>query len=323
MKRHFLAFTFVLLAAMATAQEAPTGKPIITIFGNFHSGLNEAASHNLGFEIDRAYLGYQVNLNENWSAKVIYDMGESSMDGANQRIGFLKNAMVGYKHGNLQVNAGLTDCEAFTFQQNFWGYRYLYKSFMDKNGWDNSADLGMVGKYNFAEWISADLSIFNGEGFKKIQLDDQLSYGLGLTINPVKGLYFRCYGEMKTARDTTAQEILSAFVGYKNERFRVGAEYNMMANQKNVDGHSLNGFSVYGTGILTNRLELYARYDKGISSAALTGDSWIYGKNGQTAIFGLQYKASKLFTVSPNLRWEEAEGQDGKFFGYISTQVKF
>ena len=323
MKKCFLTLALTALTALAFAQDVLTGKPIITIFGNFHSGLNEAAFHNLGFEIDRAYLGYQVNFTENWSAKVIYDMGETSMDGANQRIGFLKNAMVGYKHGGLQVNAGLTDCEAFTFQQNFWGYRYLYKSFMDKNGWDNSADLGMVGKYSFTDWVSADLSVFNGEGFKKIQLDDQLSYGLGLTLNPVKGLYFRCYGEMKTARDTTAQELLSAFVGYKNEHFRVGAEYNMMANQKNVDGHSLSGFSVYATGVLTSKLELYARYDQGVSSTSIENDLWAYSKNGQTALFGLQYKVNSLFTVSPNLRWEQAEGQDGKMFCYLSTQVKF
>lgn len=322
MKKYFFTLAMALMSMVAMAQDAPTGKPIITLFGNFHSGIDQAVYNDLGFEIDRAYLGYQLNYNENWSAKVVYDMGEKSDGAVNQRIGFLKNAMVGYKNGNLQLNVGLTDCEAFTFQQNFWGYRYLYKSFMDKNGWDNSADLGIVGKYSFSNWFSADLSIFNGEGFKKLQLDNQLLYGLGLTFNPIQGLYVRAYGEVKTGGNGEGQELVSAFVGYKHQYFRIGAEYNRMANCEYAKGHNLSGYSIYGTGIINSKMEIFARYDNGVSSDE-ANNVWSYGKNGQAALLGLQYKVNRLVSLSPNFRWSKAEGGDDHFYGYLSAQVKF
>lgn len=321
MKKIFSTLALALCAMAAMAQDAPQGKPIITIFGNFHSGLNQEVSDNMGFEIDRAYLGYQVSLDQNWSAKVVYDMGETALKSdnspANQRIGFLKNAMVGYKKGNLSLRAGLTDCEAFTFQQNFWGYRYVYKSFMDKNGWDNSADLGLVAQYKVTDWFGADLSIFNGEGFKKIQLDDHLSYGLGLTFLPIDNLSLRLFYEVKG--DTATQQLASIFVGYKHERFRVGAEYNIVRNMKNVADMDMDGFSIYATGILGPRFEVYARYDQGATS-----DNIMHFANAQQeGILGLQWKANNMFSLSPNLRCVQTPGNSTDFFGYVSALVKF
>lgn len=323
MKKLFLTLAMALFGFAAMAQDAPQGKPIITLFGNFHSGINEEVYENLGFEIDRAYLGYQLNFDQNWSAKVVYDMGETAIkadaSAANQRIGFLKSAMIGYTKGNLNVRAGLTDCEAFTFQQNFWGYRYVYKSFMDKNGWDNSADLGVVAQYKVTDWFSADLSIFNGEGFKKLQLDNQLSYGLGLTFLPIEGLNVRLYGEIKSGW-YTQQELASVFVGYKHEHFRIGAEYNMVRNMKNVEDVDMDGFSIYATGIVNKKIEVYARYDQGATS----DDFMNLYRCKQESILGLQYKVNKMFSLSPNFRCVQTPGDASTdYYGYLSALVKF
>ena len=36
-------------------------------------------------------------------------------------------------------------------------------------------------------WSSADAIIVNGEGYKKIQINDGLNYGVGVTLAPVEG----------------------------------------------------------------------------------------------------------------------------------------
>src|SRR5574344_647623 len=303
------------------SQSQPEGKPIITLFGDFHSGLTDATANDLGFNLERAYLGYQYNFDNQWSTKVVFDMGKSDDVNDLQRIGYLKNAYATYNNGKFSMNAGLASTEQFNTQEKFWGYRYLYKSFQDQYKWGSSADLGVSAKYKFTNWLSADLNIFNGEGYKKVQLDDQLLYGVGLTLNPVKGFTLRAYGEAKTANNAVAQQAVALFAGYKQDYFSIGIEYNMQMNNKNVENRDLKGLSVYATGKISKSFELFGRYDQGTSSAA-EGDNWSYAQNGQTALLGLQYKVNNLVSIAPNVRWNKQEGATkSNFYGYLSAKV--
>ena len=69
---------FILLAVFACAGiaaqaqdvkvEEPKGKAIVQVFGNFHTGIGEK-NNDLGFELERSYLGYEYKLNKNLSVK--------------------------------------------------------------------------------------------------------------------------------------------------------------------------------------------------------------------------------------------------------------
>ncbi len=318
----------VALAAMmagswsATAQQndEPKGKAIITVFGDAGVGLADGKMDALGFNLERAYLGYQYQLNSSWKAKVVYDMGKGD-DAALQRLGYVKNAEIDFIRGRWGVNMGLTSTAQFGVQEKFWGYRYVYKSMMDQCKWGSSADLGVMASYKAADWLSADLSVFNGEGYKKLQADDQLLYGLGVTLKPVDNLTIRLYGDMKTAKDTVSQHNVALFAGYKGKAFRVGAEYNMQLNHGNADGRQLQGVSVYGAVAVGDHGEVYARYDNGSSCA---DDSWQYGQDGQTAILGYHYQANKIFSFSPNMRMNQAAGSDKlSVYACVSMNVRF
>ena len=298
--------TFACLALMAAsatlhAQE-PKGQPVVTLFGDYH-----VAEQQMGFNLERAYLGYQHSWDEKWTAKVVFDMGKSGDVGDLQRLGYLKNAFVSYKSGGLQLNVGLASTEQFNTQEKHWGYRYVSKSFMDEQKWGSSADLGLSAKYTFAPWMSADLSIFNGEGYKKLQLDDQLLYGLGLTLHPAKGLTLRAYGELKPAADTACQQTLALFAGYKHEHFSLGAEWNMQHNQKNTADKDASGLSLYATGKMGKRLEAFLRYDNLLSHT-------------QQGIVGLQWKVNKQVSLAPNFRWTKANDGDDQWAAYISAK---
>jgi hypothetical protein len=133
-------------------------------------------------------------------------------------------------------------------QEKFWGYRYIMKSFQDLYKFGNSADLGISAAYKFNDWLSADAIIVNGEGYKKIQKNDGLQYGLGATIKPIKGLSMRVYYGLNECTDHIQKNIqnLATFIGYKGKCFSLGAEYNRIRNAQYSDGNDMNGFSVYG-----------------------------------------------------------------------------
>lgn len=171
-KKIILAGLFACIAIYSQGQdvkkEEPKGKAIVQMFGNFHSNF-VSENNNSGFELERSYLGYEYKLGDGLSVKGVMDIGKSSDVTDYQRLVYIKNAMISWKSGNLILNGGLISTTQFNFQEKFWGYRYILKSFQDQYKFGSSADLGISASYKFSNLISADAIIVNGEGYKKIQ----------------------------------------------------------------------------------------------------------------------------------------------------------
>ena len=319
-KNIILACILACLCICAQAQEKkadqPKGKAIIQVFGKFNTGI-DSKNNNTGFELERSYLGYEYKLENGLSIKSVLDVGKSSDVSDNNRIAFVKNAMVSWKKGKLTLNGGVIPTNQFEFQQKFWGYRYIMSSFQDVYKFGSSADLGVSAAYKFAEWISADAIVVNGEGYKKIQKNDGLNYGAGITLTPVKGFQIRVYGSINQKAEDTQANVgnLATFAGYKNSRFSIGAEYNLMTNSSYKADADQDGFSVYGTVKVGKITELYARYDDLCSK-----DDWNIAKEEQSTMLGAQFKLGKYVKLAPNFRVAvpKAEGSSNRYGGYIS-----
>ena len=315
-----LAGILACIGITAQAQDAkveePKGKAIVQVFGNFHSGFGET-NNDRGFELERSYLGYEYNLGKGLSIKGVMDVGRSNQVDDYHRIAYIKNAMISWKRGNLTLNGGLIPTTQFNFQEKFWGYRYIMKSFQDEYKFGSSADLGISATYRFADWIAADAIIVNGEGYKKIQKNDGLNYGLGLTLTPVKGLQIRLYGGLNESSEESKKDIvnIAAFVGYKHERFTIGAEYNQMWNASYSDNADQNGYSIFASAKLSKLTDIYARYDDLNSK-----DDWNIAKDESAAIIGAQFKLGKYVKIAPNFRMNmpKADGAKNGYSAYVN-----
>ncbi len=316
-----LACIGIAAQAQNTQTEEPKGKAIVQVFGNFHTGFG-AENDDRGFELERSYLGYEYNFGKGFSVKGVMDIGKSSAVDDYQRIAYIKNAMVTWKRGGLTLHGGLISTTQFNFQEKFWGYRYIMKSFQDEYKFGSSADLGISVAYKFADWISADAIIVNGEGYKKIQINDGLNYGLGVTLTPVKGFQIRLYGGLNESGEESKKEIanLAAFMGYKHEKFSIGAEYNQMWNASYKDGADQNGYSIFTSVKLSKMADLYARYDNLYSK-----NDWNIAKDEAVAILGAQFKLGKYVKIAPNFRMSmpKAAGAKNGYSTYINCYFGF
>ena len=296
--------------------EEPKGKAIVQVFGNFHTGFG-ADNDNRGFELERSYIGYEYNLGKGLSIKGVMDVGRSNQVDDYHRIAYIKNAMISWKRGNLTLNGGLIPTTQFNFQEKFWGYRYIMKSFQDEYKFGSSADLGISATYRFADWISADAIIVNGEGYKKIQKNDGLNYGLGLTLTPVKGLQIRLYGGLNESSEESKKDIvnIAAFVGYKHDKFTIGAEYNQMWNASYSDNADQSGYSIFASAKISKLTDIYARYDDLNSK-----DDWNIEKDESAAIIGAQFKLGKYVKIAPNFRMNmpKADGAKNGYSAYVN-----
>lgn len=324
-KNVMLAGLVACIGINVQAQDAkvsePKGKAIVQVFGNFHSGFG-ADNGDRGFELERSYLGYEYQLSDGLSVKGVMDMGKSNDVSDYQRIAYIKNAMVSWKKGKMTLNGGLISTTQFNYQEKFWGYRYILKSFQDMYKFGNSADLGISVAYKFADWISADAIVVNGEGYKKVQKNDGLNYGLGATLTPFEGLSIRLYAGVNEGREATQTEAwnYATFVGYKGESFTVGAEYNYLQNASNKKGKDQSGYSLYASAKLAKDADLYARFDELISK-----DDWNIGKDEQAAILGAQFKLGKYVKVAPNFRMSmpKANGAENTYSAYVNCYFGF
>ncbi len=302
------------------------------IFANFHTSGTDVGKEN-AFELKRAYLGYSMDLDKHFATNIKLDIGnpdDFSSDSApdlvlGRRFAFFKNAYMQYKIQNLKIKFGIADAYQFKVQEKFWGYRYISQSFQDKNKFGSSADIGLFASYKFTDWISADYSLVNGEGYGKIQTDDNLKNTLGVTIHPIKPITFRAYGDIYSISDSS--QISSAlFLGAKFDKFRVGVEYNIQIRNKFKEDHNMSGYSIYGTFNILDNLNIFGRYDhltSNVIDATLDTDPWNYEKDGDFIIGGVEFSPKEKINLSLNYQQKLPDGGDDVSSIYFNLQVSF
>lgn len=299
----------------------PSGKASVKIFTNFNSTFSDGNNHQ-AFEITRAYFGYNYNFSQYFSGKITLDVGNPGVGGL-QMTAYLKNAMVTYKQNGLTVNFGLIGLSQFSVQEKAWGYRYLYKSFQDEHKFGSSADLGLNVAYEFDKAFSMDVTIVNGEGYKKLEADSTLLIGIGATVLPIKEVTLRAYFDF-IKKDDVSQQSLALFAGYKGKDFSMGAEYNKQMNNKHNDGKDLTGFSIYGTYKLNSKWKIFGRFDD-LASNELMGSDWNIAKDGNLIIAGFEYTPVKGLKISPNYQgWNPKDDSKKYLTGvFMNLEIAF
>lgn len=316
----------------------PHGKAIVTLFE--HVGATSSASgwDINGFQMERAYLGYEYQFSPAWSTTVILDAQQGT--GASIERVFVKNAFAKYHRDGLTVMAGIVPTVQGTLAESNWGYRYVAKSFYDLNGFGQTADLGVYAKYDINDMFSADLSILNGEGFRRIQMDNDFLYGAGFTFKPYKEFTLRVYGDINTHRDTimvadtmrSMKKNLQVFAGYDGKHFRLGADYNWQWSSNLAKGNVLNGLSVYATGKITPKFNIFARYDKGYAKDKIiitpAGDptfaeNWSTINGDQDIFLGVEYRINKLISLAPAIQYHIFADNTNYMYAYLSAKVAF
>lgn len=292
------------------------------VFSNFNTTISDGTSAS-EFALNRVYFGYEYKLSKQFSGKLNIDIGDPGV-GKLQMTAYIKNAYLQYKTGNLSVQFGLIGTNSFKEMESLWGNRYIEKSFQDAYKFSSSADLGISAKYKLANWISADLMVANGEGYKSLQSDDQFKTGIGVTANFIDALTFRAYYDMMGSTNT--QSTISGAFGYSVKKLTVAAEYNVQQNVKNIEGQEMSGTSVYANFKATKKVKIFARYDM-LSSNTISGesDNWNLSKDGNLILAGLEYAPVKGVKFAPNFRlWtpaDAAKANTSSFF--LNCEIKF
>lgn len=311
-------------AVAQESEKAFSGKPVLTLFSNYKAGLGHK-NENSGFNLDRTFVGYEGFFTKGFSAKILMNVETvADENGKTKFNGYLKNAQIDWKGNGFFVSAGLVNLRQFSEQENFWGHRYIFKSFQEEYGIAFCEDIGVVAGYEFSPVISADLALTNGEGRKFKNMDNKYKYGAGITSKPAKGFMFRIYGDIYNTPEylkTDAgvqkdQYSVAAFAGYSNSRFSLGVEYNRAFNYKFSSGTDVNGYSVYTTVNIARKIHLFGRFDLLDATDERTNNV----TEGHTIIGGFEYSPIRQVRISPN--YQSWKARNGRRENYLLLSVE-
>ena len=334
MKKEYLLFTILLVLLISlrgytqedtTDSFKPYGKPILKVFTNFHTSVSEGIDDG-GFEIRRAYFGYQYFLTPKYEIAVKLDIGspnDASEYSLLRRFAYFKNAYIKYTHAKLTTQFGIIDVRQFVAQEKYWAHRYIERSFMDKFRFGPKADLGWNIIYKFHEKISADFGIYNGEGYTKLQADNAFKSGLGISLFPYKGFILRLYGDY--IKKGVVQSTLSGFIGYKyKDKFIGGVEYNYQINFRYHDGQDKYGYSVYASYNFTEKWQLFGRFDQVYSNIPEGEEQpWSLLTDGSAIIGGLQFSPIPQINIALNYQDWVPYAKNMKNEAYIYLNFEF
>lgn len=305
MKKYLLIFCLFAQVFQVKSQTLPiTGKPIVEIFSDFHYYLNKDTTANTtrtnGFSITRAYLGYNFQTNSNFSSTFILNVGNPSepAPGSKQRrYAFFREASVSYVKDRLSMSLGMTATRATTFQQKFLGKRYIADNFESINGYSYVADLGFTLDYIISDVIKVDFTLMNGEGYSAMHIDNSLKTSAGINITPFEKAVIRIYGDIDRPEGVW-QHTLIGFIGFMNETVTAGIEAAHKSNLDKVQGHHAWGYSGTCSVKVSEKTEVFGRYDYTTSSAFPI--CWNYKMDGQYATFGFQYSFNQFLRMALN-----------------------
>lgn len=284
------------------------------IFTGFYYSTNKNIKPKAGFEFSTGLIGYRADWGKKASATLIYDVTRTTSDivvtDSNNTVhnvslfkgsdytAFLKMAQIDFRpYEWLEISAGqMLNQQYLTFQDKFWGFRYVATTFQELYRFGSPADFGLriTGKYK--NKLNFTLGSVNGEGpFRKQDVDAGFQYFSNIEWMPFKGFTAKFYGDIFPINNKSTRGTLSFFTGYKSDNWRLGVELNHIENYGNVKGKSWDGVSTYGAYKISKGWHILLRHDYLIETATYKNEHYIIG--------GCEYEPYKNLFVSLNGRY--------------------
>jgi len=302
----------ILLVVSITGFMFAEGKIGGVTYFDYYSNTEKAS----GFNFQRQYFGYVGDVSDQVSFKILFDVGRSDSD--TRLTTYLKKAQVNYKSSFGKFNFGLIGMNTYAVQESNWGYRFIEKSAIDKNGFSSTADIGVGFSKSIIDNLNLSLLIVNGEGFKTPQGDKFQKIAFNATygesnLNKNDG-YNGGLVYTTESTDTDPTTMTSVFGGFAGIGLRLGGEYDMQTK----DGINLNIISVSTNYAVRDNIDIFTRYD------IYDGDTSIDNDGENYLVTGIVLDCDGGISVAPNMRMTTSEDASDSSTEYkVNFQFKF
>ncbi len=307
------------------------------IYTDFYFCTKDTYKPRAAFQFNQGIIAYKHTFSEKLSGLIMFDVTRTThfyeiTDTAGNQLdykyfegskytAYLKMAEIKWTINDYLIfRVGqLLNTQYLTFQDRFWGYRYVDVTMQEKFRMGMPADFGAQLDFKYKDKFLNQFSVVNGEGpFRYQDMNGKFLYSDNIQFYPTDKITLKLYADYSPSPDTginkTFKSVASAFAGYKTSKFRIGAEYSYVFNYTYTEDVDYSGISVYGSVVLNDKFQLLARYDH--LDMKLREET----KHLDYYIAGFQYEPVSKFTTSLNFRYYSVESLP---FVYASFGLKF
>lgn len=278
-----------------------------------NSDTGKTNKSGVGLDVKRFYLGINHKFNDVWSANLTTDFNYVSSTG--QTSLFVKKAYVQGKFNDaFVVRAGSADLPWVPLAENYYGFRYVENTLIDRLKYGTSADWGLhaSGDLGSDKSFNYAASIINGAGYKNPSRSKSVDFEGRVGFVPFENMIVAVGGysgklgkEMENTVGSNTAQRGDFMLAYASKTFRLGGEYFTAKNWNNVLSpltDKASGYSLWGSIALTDDLALFARYDNASLNKQLDRNAKDTYYN-----FGVQYQVSKGFKLAAVWKHENAD----------------
>jgi hypothetical protein len=307
------------------------------IYTDFRYGFKDTYKPQAAFNFNQGIIGYYSQIAGKVSGKIMLDVTRTTnitaiTDSAGIPItyeyfegskytAYLKMAEIKWDiNENFAFRVGeLLNTQYLTFQDKFWGYRYVDVTYQEKFRLGMPADFGIQFDFTVKNKLVNQFSVVNGEGpFRYQDMNSKFIFSNNIQYYPTERITLKLYLDYGPSPDTglnkKPKSVISGFGGYKTEKFRIGAEYTYVFNYGFNSNTDYYGLSVYGSVVLNKYFQVLGRYDHLNLKMPDENSKLDY------YIAGFQYEPVSNFTTSLNFRYYSV---DALPFIYASFGLKF
>ncbi len=270
-----------------------------------------------GFWVRRAYLTVDSKLDEEWSARLRFEVNSPGDFETNSKLEpFVKDAYLAWKRDGRELYLGLSPSPTFDYIEGFWGLRHIEKTPLDLYRMASSRDLGIAYKgkaRDGAVFYHAMLGNGAGDG-AETNKGKKITGSLGL--RPTDSLVTQVYADYEDRPGETDRSTLQAFLGFEGEQSRYGLQYAWQRREvENAADEDIAILSAFGAWQLTHQGLLFARYDRsfdGIPDAArIPYLDLVDDMRFDLAILGWEHRLMPRVRLAPNLEYVHYRATDG------------
>ncbi|HEY2346673.1 MAG TPA: carbohydrate porin [Xanthomonadaceae bacterium] len=235
--------------------------------------VTKGSTNGDGLDVKRGYLTVNHSFNDIWSASLTTDFNYVSADSETQL--FIKNLYVQGKFDDAFIfRAGAIPMAWIPFAENWYGYRYVENTLIDRLKFGNSADWGLSasGKLGGGMFDYAAAAV-NGGGYKNPTRSDSMDFEGRVAFSPIDNTVIAVGGysgdlgkETATTKTPNTATRGDAMIAYAKGNTRLGAEYFEASNWTPGSAVPLSkdkaeGYSIWASYGFTDVLSLFGRYD--------------------------------------------------------------
>lgn len=258
------------------------------------------------FEFRRIYFGYDQDISEQFSARVLLEANKSDTTSGSMKF-FAKQAYVEWK--NLvpmsSIYFGLSATPSIALAEKIWGYRSLEKVILDRKDFVSTTDMGIALKGKLVSDGSAGYVVMvgNGSGWK-LENDKLKKFYATFNFEPMKGGVVELYADFENGSNGKSKLTGKGLVGYESPAATFGLEgfYRKVKNAALTTAGAPTDLNLIGASAYTSIL--FADGWRAVLRGDFYDPDFAVKNTGLREIFviaGLDYTPAKDVHVIPNV----------------------